>query len=145
MVASFGASLFFLFLRRGGISLGTYKELLLTIGFTTVCWILTAYLGPQNDKETLIDFYKRVHPVGPGWRHFRAVAGVDPKEAAEYARQDNVPLALLGWVTGVSVIWSGLFLVGNILYERVGYSIACGIILAVTGTILIRVIRRLWN
>jgi Na+/proline symporter len=145
MITSFGASLVFVFLHRAGVSLGTYRELLLTIGFTTVCWIVTAYIGPQNDEETLIDFYKQVHPFGPGWHHIREVAGVDPKQAAEYARQDNIPLAMLGWVTGVSVIWSGLFLVGNILYGRLGYSIACGIVLAITGTILIRVIQRLWK
>jgi hypothetical protein len=127
------------------VALGTYRELLLTIGFTTLCWIATAFIGPQNDEETLIDFYRRVHPVGPGWRQIRVIAGVDPNEATEYARQDNVPLALLGWVTGVSVIWSGLFLVGNILYGRLEYSIACAVILAITGTILIRVIRRLWD
>ena len=56
-----------------------------------------------------------------------------------------MPLALLGWVSGVAVIWSGLFLVGNILYERLGYSITCGVIFAVMGTILIGVIKRLWD
>ena len=145
MITSFGGSVFFLVLRRNGISIGTYKELLLTIGVTTLCWVITAYVGPRTNNETLIDFYKRVHPIGPGWTAVRAAAGVDPAEAALYARQDNIPLALVGWVTGVSVIWSGLFLVGNLLYGRMGYSIVCGAVLLVTGTVMIRVIRRLWE
>jgi SSS family solute:Na+ symporter len=145
MIASFGGSVFFLVLRRNGISIGTYKELLLTIGITTLCWVITAYVGPRTNSETLIDFYKRVHPIGPGWRAVRAAAGVDPAEAALYARQDNIPLALVGWVTGVSVIWSGLFLVGNLLYGRMGYSIVCAAVFLVTGTVMIRVIRRLWE
>jgi solute:Na+ symporter, SSS family len=62
-----------------------------------------------------------------------------------YARQDNISLSMLGWVTGCSVIWSGLFLVGNILYGRWGYAIILGAVLAVTGSMLIWTIRRLWR
>ena len=144
MVASFAGSIFFLVLRRNGVSIGTYKELLFGIGFTTLCWVITAYIGPRTDQATLVGFYKRVHPLGPGWTAIRTAAGVDRAEAALYARQDNIPLALIGWVTGVSVIWSGLFLVGNVLYGRLNYSIACAAVLLVTGTVMIRVIRRLW-
>jgi len=144
MISSFLVSLIFVLLHRTGVNLGTYKELLLTIAFTTVCWVITAYVGPQTDRQTLIDFYRRVHPIGPGWAAIRPFAGVDSAQAAEYARQDNIPMALLGWVAGVSVIWSGLFTVGNVLYGRWDYAGILFVILLVTGTILVRVIRRLW-
>ena len=85
-----------------------------------------------------------MHPIGPGWTAIREEAGVDRAEAAEYARQDNIPMALLGWVAGVSVIWSALFTVGNVLYGRWNYAAVLFVILLITGTILIRVIRRLW-
>jgi solute:Na+ symporter, SSS family len=145
MISSFVVSLGFVLLHRAGVNLGSYKELLLTIGLTTVGWVITAYMGPQTDRETLISFFRKVHPVGPGWGPIRAVAGIDSAEAAEYARQDNIPMAMIGWVTGVSVIWSGLFLVGNVLYGRWGYAAVLFAVLAVSSTILIRVIRRLWN
>ncbi|MBN9657402.1 MAG: Na+:solute symporter [Acidobacteria bacterium] len=145
MISSFAASLAFLFLHKSGVNLGTYKELLLTIGFTTLCWVATALVGPQTDRATLISFYRKVHPIGPGWTAIRREAGVDPVEAAAYARQDNIPLAMIGWVTGVSVIWSGLFLVGNFLYGRMDYVAMLTATLAVSGTILILVIRRLWD
>ncbi|QOY86985.1 sodium:solute symporter family protein [Paludibaculum fermentans] len=145
MISSFGASIAFLILHKNGIVLGTYKELLLTIGFTTLCWVITALFGPQTDHDKLISFYRLVHPIGPGWTTIRREAGVDPTEAAAYARQDNIPLAMVGWVTGVSVIWSGLFLVGNFLYGRMDYVMMLTATLAVSGTILILVIRRLWE
>ena len=110
-----------------------------------MCWVITAYAGPRTDQNTLVDFYKRVHPFGPGWRHIRAIAGVDAAKAAAYARQDNVPLALLGWVSGVSVIWSGLFVVGNALYGRTGTTLVLLACLLVSGSLLIWVIRKLWN
>ncbi|MGJ5820532.1 sodium:solute symporter family protein [Paludibaculum fermentans] len=145
MVSSFAASIGFLILHKNGIVLGTYKELLLTIGFTTLCWVITALFGPQTDHDKLISFYRLVHPIGPGWTEIRRLAGVDPVEAAAYARQDNIPLAMVGWVTGVSVIWSGLFLVGNFLYGRMDYVAMLTATLAVSGTILVLVIRRLWE
>ena len=109
MTSSFAASLAFLFLHQNGIALGTHVELVLSVAFTTFCWILTAFIGPQTDHATLISFYKKVHPLGPGWTRIREEAGVPKAEAAEYARQDNIPLAMLGWVCGTAVIWSGLF------------------------------------
>src|SRR5207302_9718901 len=54
MLSSFSISLMFLVLRRNGIAWGTHRELLATIAFTTVCWIVTAYIGPKTDRHTLI-------------------------------------------------------------------------------------------
>ena len=145
MISSFGVSTMFLLLRRQGFILGTHRELLITVGFTSLCWIITAFVGPQTDRQKLIDFYHRVHPFGPGWRSIRKEAGVSDAEAASYAQKDNIPLAMLGWVSGVSVIWSGLFMVGNVLYGRTGYALALFAIFVVSGTSLIGVVRRLWN
>lgn len=145
MISSFGAALAFLLLHKAGIVLGTHQELLLGIGFTTFCWILTAFIGPETDHATLIAFYKRVHPIGPGWTKIREEAGVDKVEAAEYARQDNIPMAMLGWVSGTAVIWSGLFTVGNFLYGRMGMATFLLGVLLVTGYTLIWVIRKLWT
>jgi hypothetical protein len=144
MSSSFGISVGFLILSKNGVSIDTYQQLLITVAFTTVCWIATAYLGPQTDSATLIDFYQKVHPFGPGWRRVRAKAGISEAEAAAWAQNENIPLSLLGWSTGCAMIWSALFMVGNFLYGRMGYAIALMAIFVVTGAILIRVINRLW-
>src|SRR5664279_5017006 len=107
MTASFAAAFAFLILHKNGIVLGVHQELLLGVGFTTVCWILTAFVGPETDHATLMSFYRLVHPIGPGWTKIREEAGVDRAVAKEFARQDNIPMAMLGWVSGTAVIWSG--------------------------------------
>jgi hypothetical protein len=104
-----------------------------------------AFVGPQTDREKLIKFYQKIHPIGPGWNRIREHAGVSAVEAAHFAKQDNIPLAMLGWVAGTSVIWSGLFTVGNFLYGRTGYTLALGAVFVLSGSILIAVIRRLWR
>lgn len=145
MISSFLISLVFLLLTRRGTIIGTQQQLLLTVIFTTVCWLLTAYLGPQTDPKTLIEFYKKVRPFGPGWRRVRVEAGVSSAEAAAWSRTDNIPLAMLGWLSGSVLIWSALFTVGNFLYGRLGYAYSLLAVSIITGVILISVMRRLWT
>jgi hypothetical protein len=145
MISSFGVSLIFLALHRHGIQIGTHKQLFLTVLCTTLCWLTVAYVGPQTDPETLVRFYRKVHPAGPGWRKVREMAGISREEAAQWSQADNIPLSLLGWLSGTSVIWSGLFTVGNVLYGRWNYALALGAVFLVSGTALVRVTRRLWQ
>ncbi len=143
MISSFLISVALLFLNKSGAGISTHVALLITVALTTVCWVATAFLGPQTDPRTLMDFYRKVRPFGPGWRRIRAEAGTTASEAQ--ATGENIPLALLGWLSGCAVVWSGLFLVGNVLYGR--WSVA-GLLLAVligAGLMLLYVINRLWR
>jgi len=145
MCSSFAVAVALFVARKNGIILGTHRELLLTVAFTTVCWLITAFVGPQTERARLISFYHKVHPFGPGWTKIREEAGITANEAAAFAQQDNIPLAMLGWVAGVSVIWSSLFTVGNFLYGRTGYALGLGAVFVLSGWILIGVVRRLWR
>ena len=117
MVSSFVVSMILLFLARTGHPLSTHVGLVITVVATTVAWVATAYLAPATDRETLVAFYRKVRPLGPGWTPIREAAGITVAEAAA-SNWDNIPLALLGWVAGCTVIWSSLFTVGNLLYGR---------------------------
>ena len=145
MTSSFGISVLFLILRRTGTVIGTHQELFLTVVFTTICWVIMAYAGPQTDRATLINFYRKVHPFGPGWRRIRREAGVTDAEVREWARTDNIPLALLGWLAGCIVIWSSLFTVGNFLYGRYEYAYCLLAVFVASSLALLWVVRRLWR
>jgi Na+/proline symporter len=145
MSSSFAISIGFLFLHKSGHRLGTHQELLLSIALTTVCWLIVAFFGPETKKETLVNFYTKVRPLGPGWEHIRIAAGVSKEDAREFARHDNIPLALVGWVTGSLMIWSALFTVGNFLYGRIELGSALlGLCLLSTATV-IWVVRQIWK
>jgi hypothetical protein len=73
------------------------------------------------------------------------MAGISREEAAQWSQADNIPLSLLGWLSGSIVICSGLFTVGNVLYGRWNYALALGVVFLVSGTALVRVTRRLWQ
>ncbi len=145
MISSFGISIVFLAMHKNGIVIASDRQLVWTVLFTTVCWVVMAFAGPRTDEATLVNFYRRVNPIGPGWRRIRALAGVSEAEAAECARRDNIPLALLGWSAGCAMIWSALFAVGNFLYGRMNYAAALAAVFAVSAAIVIRVVNRLWR
>ena len=143
MVSSFVISIAFLLLRKSGVELSTHLTLLMTVACTTVCWLIAVFVGHQTDRATLIAFYKKVRPFGPGWARIRAEAGVSEEEAR--ATHENIPLALIGWVSGCTAIWSALFTVGNFLYGRTGYAVALLATFLVSGTVLVLVFNKLWS
>ena len=143
MVSSFGVSLVLLVLTKNGFVIPTHVALLITVAVTTVCWVVTAFVGPQTDRQTLVNFYRKVRPFGPGWRRVRVEAGISEAEAR--ATHENIPLALLGWVAGCTVVWSGLFMVGNFLYGRNSAAFVLLGTLTISGVALICVINRLWS
>jgi len=142
MVSSFLISLVFLVTEKQGFHLPSHTRLIYTILFTTLCWVVAAYVAPQTDEATLVNFYKKVKPFGPGWRRFQKAEGL---ALAEATTGENIPLALVGWVAGCATIWSSLFAVGNFLYGRTGYALACTAVFAVAAFVLLRVVTRLWQ
>jgi SSS family solute:Na+ symporter len=149
MISSFGVSILLLLLRKPhfilqqGLVLPSHYALLITIAVTTVTWVLTAYVGPKTDTKTLVDFYAKVRPFGPGWGWVRREAGISLD--ATRTAHENIPLALIGWGSGVATIWSALFTVGNVLYGRWAYAGGLFAIFLVSGLILLRVVNRLWQ
>ena len=90
-----------------------------------------------------MEFYKKARPFGPGWAKIRQEAGVVTGAGAA-ADGDNIPLALLGWVAGCTMIWSALFTVGMFLYGRTSTALLLLATFVVSATALTYVVRRLW-
>ncbi|MEN6404946.1 MAG: sodium:solute symporter family protein [Thermoguttaceae bacterium] len=157
MLSSFVASVAILIINRAAAAslpaveaakaapfISSHVALILTIILTTACWVAAAYLLPQTDEKTLIAFYRKVRPFGPGWNRIQKLAQLSPTEAVA-AGNLNIPLALTGWVSGCVTIWSSLFCIGNCLYGRMDYAWVLGGFFVVSGTVLICVVQKLWR
>jgi Na+/proline symporter len=142
MISSFVFSILLLVLRKFGYAVPTHYALILTVVVTTMSWMLTAFLGQPTDRQTLIRFYRKVRPFGPGWKAIRREAGITEAEAR--GSHESFPLALVGWVSGSLTIWSALFTVGNVLYGRWVYAAVLFGVFVGSGLVLLRVINRLW-
>lgn len=135
MVSSFAVSVALLVLGRAGWTVPTDAALLITVAITTICWVVTAHVGPQTDPAVLVAFYEKVRPAGPGWSPQRAQArpGVAPVA-------DHIPRALLGWVAGSAAVWSALFAEGNYLYARTVPALVLTAVFVVSSAIVARVL-----
>jgi SSS family solute:Na+ symporter len=104
---------------------------------------LAAFLAPQTERGKLIEFYKKVHPAGPGWTRVRKEAGVTLDEAALHG--DHMGKATMGWISGCVVIWSSLFAIGNFLYGRTQPALILTGVFVVSGVTLLWVVNHLWD
>jgi len=141
MASSFLVSIGLLALRTQGIVFSTHVALVATVAITTVCWVATAYIGPETDRDVLVNFFRAVHPAGPGWQPIRKLAGPFPQSDSN---RDNIPLALLGWVAGCTAIWSALFAEGSYLYGRMPQAILLTAVFLVSSLVLGFVVKRTW-
>jgi Na+/proline symporter len=123
--------------------LGFAQTTILQVGFTTVCWLIAAFIAPLTEPAKLIQFYKKVHPAGPGWEQVRLEAKVTPEEVVLHG--DHMGLATLGWISGCIVIWSSLFCIGNFLYGRTNLALLLLAIFIASGFVLLYVVRNLWS
>jgi Na+/proline symporter len=138
MLASFLIAVGFAVAARAGHPVPTHLTLLLSVGLTTAAWVATTLLTSPTDPQRLTDFYRLVRPGGPGWARLRAATGLEPST-------DNLPLALLGWVLGVTFVYAALFGAGSLLYSRQGPALMWMAVGLVSGVGLVRVVPRLWG
>lgn len=143
MVSSFAISVAFLGMARAGHPLPFADSVIYSVAFTTVIWLLTAFVTAPTGRERLHAFYLKVHPAGPGWTKIRVEAGVSAEEAARHT--DPLGKATLGWISGCLTIWSSLFALGEFLYGRVQPALILTAVFVVSGSVLIYVMNTLWD
>ncbi len=143
MISSFVISVVFIVMKKTGHPLPFAQTVIGSVAFTTLCWMITAFVSQPTSREKLVAFYKKVHPAGPGWTKIREAAGVSEAEAAQHG--DHMGMATLGWVSGCAVIWSSLFAIGNFLYGRMTLAFILTAVFVVSGLVLLYVINHLWD
>jgi SSS family solute:Na+ symporter len=87
----------------------TYLMLSTTV-ITTVVWLTVTFLTRPVPRDTLLAFYRRVRPGGPGWRCVAEAAGFGAEPIAGGA------LSWVNWVAGVTSVYATLFGTGRLLF-----------------------------
>ena len=91
--------------------------MIVTVAITTVVWIAATFLTRAERDETLIAFYRRVRPQGPGWKPIAAQAGA-------VAVSGSLRVELLNALLGCIFVYSALFGVGELLLRSVALGCA---------------------
>jgi solute:Na+ symporter, SSS family len=99
------------------------KKSLITGGITTLAWLLATFLTPAESDQTLISFYKRVHPTVYGWQR---IATLVP----ELLEVKDVAGNAFNWLMGVILVYGCLFGIGKLVFGQWGWG---ALLLAVAG------------
>ncbi len=84
------------------------ESLFFIVSFTTIVWLAFTFLTKPVEKEHLINFYRRVHPGGIGWRKISSLVP-DVKGDSGYAG------LFLSWICGIVLVYFSLFGIGKII------------------------------
>ncbi|MEO8562181.1 MAG: sodium:solute symporter family protein [bacterium] len=134
MTSSFLVALGFFIARKNGLVLASHVSLLVTVGVTSIVWIITTFLAPPADEATLVKFFTLVRPSGPGWKPIQKITGIS-------GTADALPQALLGWLFGCTFVYSALFGTGSLLYGRTPQFIVCLVVTILSGLGMLKVLR----
>ncbi len=83
-------------------------SLFVIVGFTTVAWLAMTYATKPTNNETLVSFYRRVHPGGKGWKPIAA-------QVTEVRGDSAYRGLLLNWIVGVVLVYAMLFGIGKLI------------------------------
>ncbi len=138
MIISFSVAVAFSLLRKAGLlHLKTWQEFTAGVAITTAGWLIVTFLTPPTDQQTLLRFYRKVRPGGPGWKGFLRRVGEKPEE------KWDVPPNLINVLLGCAIVYSVLFSVGYWLTSRILPALATTAIAIISSWLLARNWRKL--
>ena len=91
--------------------LPAYMKFPFIVLVTTAIWLLVTFLTPADDNETLVSFYNKTQPGGPGWNSVVKNNNIKVGKA-----EWIVPQGILCMFIGCICIYSALFSTGYFIY-----------------------------
>jgi Na+/proline symporter len=124
------------FLHFGKFNVEFPQTLYIIVPITTLACVITSYITKPTNMDVLLNFSKRVHPGGPGWKKINKLLP-DVKPDTGYG------ILFVDWLLGVVLLFCFLFGIGKIIlgvyFEGLIY-IGVG---TVAGAIILRHVRYL--
>ncbi len=101
-------------------------SILITVGITTVVWIVATFATAPEPDSKLLEFYRRVRPAAAGWKHIAALAPeLEPVHDGYYN--------LLDWLLGCLMVYMCLFGIGKIVLAEFRIGLVFLVISAASG------------
>lgn len=98
---------------------------LFTVGFSTVCWLIVTFFSKPTDDARLKHFYEKVQPDGL-WK---------PYNTSKKSSKNLVSLFLC-WISAIIMVYSCLFLIGDIIFQNTSAALIESIIVLISFIIL---------
>ena len=106
-----------------------------TLACTTVIWVVTTLATKPEPEATLLAFFDRVRPAGPGWRAIATRSG-------HAGAPPPLPVRARDWVLGCVLVYASLFGVGKWILGHRAVGVGLLAVAAVSAALLARDLRR---
>ena len=102
------------------------RTFFVTVGFTTIVWLVVTYLSKPEPDSTLVSFFNRVNPDG-FWEPFR-----------EGEKNPSLWPKVLLWLSAVVMIYAALFFSGHVILQMTEYMLYSGLVLLISFLVFLR-------
>lgn len=86
-------------------------QMLTTVAVTTIVWLVVTLLTAAEPMETLVAFYRKVQPEGPGWTRVADQAGIEVSNVS-----GGLAIQFANWFLGCVLIYGFLFGIGYVIF-----------------------------
>ncbi len=118
-----------------GTARGFAMTLIVTTAVTTAVWVAVTFSTRPESMATLGAFYRKIRPGGPGWAPVSRETGL-AAPAGEIVRNGGL------WLLGIVLVYSIMFTTGGVILHATRQATLFGVLMLVSGAILIRELRR---
>lgn len=113
--------------------------LIIIVAWSTVVWLIVTYLTAPTKTEVLIEFYKRVHPGGIGWK---PIARLVP----EVQGDTGFRMLAVNYVMGCLLVLFSLFGIGQLIFGHTIQAIVFFVVALAAGAVIYRNLNKAgWN
>jgi len=88
--------------------------LIYTLPISLAIWLTTTMLTAPTDENKLIEFYRRTHPGGPGWRRIAAKIDEDFSSGHIFNRRN-----IVGCLSGIIGTYAALIGFGHLMLGKI--------------------------
>jgi SSS family solute:Na+ symporter len=146
MMISFMVAVYFEFIHRhtGLPEIIEWKKLIIGVIITTVGWITVTLVTRPTEQVTLLSFYRKIRPGGPGWKKVLREASRSGEDVDSFLQEKwDFPTAMLAVLLGILTVYSILFAIGFWLYDNVPAGIISSVTALFSSVFLIRSWKRI--
>ena len=113
--------------------LPAYMKFPFIVLITTSIWLIVTFLTPSDDTDTLVKFYNKTKPGGPGWNKIKNNSGIS-NEKEEWI----VPRGIICMIIGCISIYSALFSTGYFIYGEINSALIFLLVTIISGYLLFK-------
>lgn len=113
--------------------------LIIIVAWSTIVWLIVTYFTAPTKTEVLVEFYKRVHPGGIGWK---PIARLVP----EVQGDTGFRMLAVNYVMGCILVLFSLFGIGHLIFGHTIQAVVFFVVALAAGAVIYRNLNKAgWN